>query len=67
MPAKTNWPGLSKRQSARNAGAAKSGSVTLAATATPLGVAHAGVGSAAGNTDVASDVPNDTGHAAPHL
>ena len=67
MPAKANWPGLIKRQSARNAEVAKIGSVTVAATAMSLGLAHAGAGSAAGNTDVASDVPNNTGHAAPHL
>lgn len=67
MAATRNWPGLSKRQPARNAEAANSGCVTVAATATSPGVAHAGVESAADNTGVASGVLNNTGHAAPHL
>ena len=67
MAAKSNWPGPSKRQPARDAEAAKIGSVKVAATATSPGIAHAGVGSAAGSTDVASGVLNNTGHAAPQL
>jgi hypothetical protein len=56
-----------KRQPGRNASAANSGCVTVAATPTSPGVAHAAVGSVAGNTGVASGVISKAGHSAPHL
>ena len=61
-----NWLGLSKRQPACNTPAANSGCVTVAATPTSPGVAHAGVGSAAGDTGVASGAVNNAGYSAPH-
>ena len=67
MAAKRNFPVLTKRQPACNAEAANSGCVTVAATARSPDVAHPGVGSAADDTGVASDVLNDAGYAAPQL
>jgi hypothetical protein len=67
MAVKRRCPCLSKRQLSRNPAAANRGCVTLAAMSMALVVAGTGLGSADGNTGVASGVVNNSGYSAPHL